>query len=102
MHCKAIVQYVNYDDDLKESKTRMPQNLRRMSIFRNLYDFVTLFALRKIRDHYNRVCEQPIAIEDCTSIFTRTMGLPCAHKIQERLYNRVDDGVLKLKDIHRH
>ncbi len=102
MHCKATVQYANYDGDLEESKTRMPQDLRRMPIFRDLYGFVTPFALRKIRDHYNRVCGQPIAIEDCTGIFTRTMGLPCAHKIQERLYNRVGGGVLKLEDIHRH
>ncbi len=95
-------QYVNYDGDLEESKTRMPQDLRRMSIFRDLYGFVTPFALRKICDHYKRICGQPTAIEPCTGIFTRTMGLPCAHKIQERLYNRADGGVLKLQDIHRH
>ncbi len=95
-------QYVNYDDDLEKSKTRMSQDLRRMSIFRDLYGFVTPFALRKICDHYKRICGQSTAIEPCTSIFTRTMRLSCAHKIQERLYNRADDGALKLQDIHRH
>ena len=95
-------QYANYDGNLEKSKTRMPQDLRRMSIFRDLYGFVAPFALRKIRDHYKRICGQPTAIEPCTGIFTRTMGLPCAHRIQERLYDRAGDGVLKLEDIHRH
>lgn len=93
-------QYANYDDNLKESKTRMPQDLCRTSIFRDLYDFVTSFALWKICDHYKRICGQPTAIEPCTGIFTRTMRLPCAYKIQERLYNRTGGGVLKLEDKH--
>ena len=30
------------------------------------------------------------------------MGLLCAHRIQERLYDRAGGGVLKLEDIHRY
>jgi len=93
-------QYANYDNAFEESKARMPQELRGISIFRDLYGFITPFALRKIRDHYKRICAQPTAIVVCTNTFTKTMGLPCAHKIQERLYE--SGGVLKLEDIHTH
>jgi len=36
------------------------------------------------------------------SAFAFTSRLSCAHKIQKRLYDKVDDEVLKLKNIHRH
>jgi len=95
-------QYHNSDGDIEESKVRMPQDLRRVPIFRDLYGFVTPYALRKILEHYKRLCGQPTAIEACTGTFTKTMGLPCAHKIQERLYDAAGGRVLKLEDIHRH
>jgi ribosome-associated protein YbcJ (S4-like RNA binding protein) len=38
-------QYVNYNDDLEKSKTCMFQDLHQISIFHDLYDFVTSFAL---------------------------------------------------------
>lgn len=80
----------------------MSQDLHWMFIFCDLYDFVTSFALRKICDYYKHICKQSTAIESCINIFTRTMKLSCVHKIQKRLYNKVDNEVLKLQNIHHH
>jgi len=78
----------------------LPQELRGLSIFRDLTAFVTPFALKAVNAQFKRLKSEPTAIVSCTNTFTKTMGLPCAHKIQERWYDRVDSNVLKLKDIY--
>ncbi len=74
--------------------------LRGVSIFRDLIDLVTPFALKAVNVQFKRLKCEPIAIIRCTDTFTKTMRLSCAHKIQERWYDRANDNVLKLEDIH--
>ena len=95
-------QYHNYVQQLEEAKARLPIRLRGVPIFRDITAWVTSFALLKIHDQYKRLACEATAISKCTGTFTRTMGLPCAHKIQERWYDRAGGDVLKLEDMHPH
>jgi len=79
-----IDQYHNYEQKFEEAKTCLSQELRGLSIFRDLTAFVTPFALKAINAQFKRLKYEPTAIVRCIDIFTRTMGLSCAHKIQER------------------
>lgn len=88
----------NYLIAINSAKDRYPTDLRK-PIFQRLAGQVTSFALRKILRQYNLLVEQPTAIRACTGIFTTITGLPCSHKIQERLY---DGGFLLLDDVHLH
>ena len=83
---------------INSAKDRYPTDLRK-PIFQRLASRVTPFALRKILGQYNLLVDQPTAIRACTEVFTTVTGLPCNHRIQERLY---DDGVLLLEDVHPH
>jgi hypothetical protein len=95
-------QYHNYEQKFEEAKARLPLELRGVSMFRDLTAWVTPFALKAVNAQFKRLKCEPIAIVPCTGTFTKTMGLPCAHKIQERWYDRAGGNVLKLEDIHPH
>ncbi len=97
-----VEQYYNYEQKFEETKVRLSMELRDVSIFRDLIVWVTSFALKTINAQFKRLKCEPIVIVSCTSIFTKTMKLSCAHKIQERWYDRTNDNVLKLEDIHPH
>lgn len=73
-----------------------------MNEFRDIIGFITPYALRQILPHLKRVTGEDTCHPACTKTFTRTMGLPCAHRIQERLYDQDGGGILKLEDIHPH
>ena len=92
----------NYDVRLEENKARLPNRLRGVSIFRDVTAFVTHFALLQVFEQYKRLCCEPTAIPACTGTFSKIMRLPCAHKIQERWYDRANGGVLKLENFHLH
>ena len=85
---------------LDEAKVRLPMDIRK-PIFQEISPYVTSYALRKIMPQYERLVGQPTAIPACTGTFSLTMGLPCSHKIQERLYGD-GGGKLLLEDIHPH
>ena len=92
----------NYDVKLEENKARLPNRLRGIFIFRDVTAFVTPFAMLQVFEQYKRLCCEPTAIPACTGSFSKTVRLPCAHKIQERWYDRANGGVLKLEDFHPH
>jgi len=95
-------QYHNYEQKFEEAKARLPLELRGVSIFRDLIARVTPFALKAINAQFKRLKCEPTVIVPCIGTFTKTMGLSCAHKIQERWYDRAGGNVLKLEDIHPH
>ena len=83
---------------LGEAKMRLSKDLRRVPIFRDLFAKVAPFALRQMLPQYVLIEKQQM--KPCTKTFTTTMGLPCAHKMEERM--RDPGGVLRLEDIHTH
>ncbi len=91
----------NYVQKLEKTKTRLPFELR-LPIFRDLTAFVTSHALRQMYQQHKRLTVEIMMIVTCMSTFTRTTRLICVHGIQNRMYDRASDGILKLKDIHSH
>ena len=104
---KAVVEAIDvlltkehgeYLITLGEAKVRVSKDLRRIPLFRDLLAKVAPFALRQMLPHYELVEKQQM--KPCTKVFTTTMGLPCAHKIEKRIQE--PGGVLRLEDIHTH
>ena len=80
------------------AKIRFFSDLR-FSIFQQLVAYITVYALRKIAAEYKKIIEFTTALLVCTENFIASTGLPCSHKIQNRMF---DDKTLKLKDVHLH
>ena len=91
----------DYVQTREKTKTRLFHDLR-FQLFRNLIFRVTSFALRKTYQQWQRLTQQSIAIESCTNIFITIMRLSCAHRIQNRMYDRANEEMLLLKNIHSH
>ena len=100
--CERIKRkYINKLDD---DKQRLNHKFKK-SLFRNLMFFVIFHALRAIDEHYVRLFETQnteVDLSSCTKIFRRTMNFSCAHEIEKRFVDAVDENVLKLIDVHFH
>ena len=91
----------DYIEAIQMTKTRLPFRLR-ASILRDLVAHVTSFALHKIIEQYNLITIIEESLLRCINVFTRTLNLSCAHKIQRRMYDTAEDEGLKIEDIHSH
>ena len=91
-------EYQNHLINFDEAKSRLPMELKK-PIFQRLIGNVTPAAMRKILPQYQQLVGQPTALSPCTGAFTTSMGLPCSHKIQDRLYS---EGSLLIEDVHPH
>jgi hypothetical protein len=58
----------------------VPLNLDRV-LFRGVHRVVTWYAMQRVQAHYKSM---KVPLKPCTGTFTRSMGLPCAHIINER------------------
>lgn len=94
-----INEYQNYLLNLDDSKNRYPLNLNH-PVFNQIRAYVTPHAIKKIFSQYNLLIDRPTTIPACTETFTASIGLPCNHKIQKRLYGT--EGCLLLKNVHTH
>ncbi len=70
-----------------------------ISIFRYLKHWISEYALDLIAPHAKGVNDTTV-LPECTCVFTKTLGLPCTHKIQESF--RDPDYPLKRDDLHCH
>ena len=86
-----------YKIALEEAKNRCPIHCKK-PVFRDLFTKVSPFALKKVLPHYLKVLNKDM--KPCTKYFTTTMGLPCAHVIEQRMSEAA--GVLMIEDIHPH
>ena len=93
-----LKEHSDYLIALNDAKTRIPTEARREELFRDLLGKISPFAFRQMLPQF--VLLQKHEMKPCTKVFTTTMGLPCAHKMEER--QRDPAGVLKLEDIHTH
>ena len=64
------------------------------TLFSSVFGVVTWYAMRRVLDHLNTV-QYPL--KECTGVFTRSMGLPCAHICD---YKKVTG--LELTDFDQH
>ena len=67
---------------LEESKIRVVKDIRKVELFRDLIVKILVFILRQILSQY--VLLEKYEIKPYIRVFTTTMRLPCAHKIEKR------------------
>lgn len=79
---------------VNEAKMRVSLRLRK-SIFQRISSYVSPHALRKVLEQYSLVVDKPTVLQSCIDAFTTTLGLPCCHKIQQRMYE--PEGCLLIK-----
>jgi hypothetical protein len=91
----------DYIEAIQMTKTRLSFRLR-ASILRDLVAHVTSFALHKVIEQYNLITITEGSLSSCINVFTRILSLPCAHRIQRRMYDTAEGEVLKIEDIHSH
>jgi hypothetical protein len=90
-------QHTEHDGMVAKNKSRIPHSAND-SFYSHLVGRISSFALGKIwEQQYQLTSPEPLLA--CTRSFMNSMGLPCAHRIQERL---AIGQVLELQDIHRH
>ena len=75
-------QHQEYVIKLDEAEMRFPTRLRR-PLYSDVRAYITPFALLKVHSQYERLLDQTTPLSLCTGAFRATMGLPCAHEIQE-------------------
>ena len=91
----------DYLNAFEIAKTRLSLKLR-VPILRELTPYVTPFALRLVLQQYKKIVSLQECLSACINVFTTTTDLSCSHKIQSRMYDGAQGGVLKLEDIHPH
>lgn len=69
-------------------------------MFRDIVAHVSPFALRLVLKQWEKV--QAGVLNQCTNVFTTTSGLPCAHRIRNRMGESNGAGIVRLRDIHPH
>lgn len=79
-----IDQYHNYEQKFEKAKTRLSLEFCNVFIFRDLTVWVTSFALKTINVQFKRLKDKSIVIVLCIDIFTKTIRMLCAHKIQKQ------------------
>ncbi len=94
-------QHHDYIVIIQMTKIRLSFHLQ-ASILRDLVAHMTLFALYKIIEQYNLITITEESLSSCINVFTRTLSLSCAHRIQRRMNNTAKDEVLKIENIHLH
>ena len=86
---------LQYSSD-KNGNIRASLNI---GIFRYLRHEISEYALDLIATHAKDVNATTV-LPECTGVFTKTLGLPCKHKIQESF--RDPDHSLRRDDLHPH
>ena len=94
-------KYQDYIIDLGVDKMRLPRYLKK-PLFRDLFTKVSTCALRYMEPQWSLLLHRDTngPLPPCTRTFSTTLGLPCAHMMEQRLAH--DGGVLKIEDIHSH
>lgn len=92
-----VGQHTEFRVNLQAARSRFPHIIN-IPLFTELKGHVTPFALKYVLDQYHLLRNG--VLPQCTGVFRATMGLPCTHEIQSRLYEV--PAFLHLQDIHCH
>ena len=73
----------------------------RKCVFAPLHYYISHYALDQVLEHCNQfnlfANYESVELPPCTRVFSSTMGLPCAHTVQDRLRNVTP---LQINDFH--
>jgi hypothetical protein len=70
-----------------------------ITLFRDLWGYVSLYAIRQAKDRYHEIRQLPGPLLQCTQIYRTSTGFPWKHTIRDRLYNNES---LQPSDFHPH
>jgi hypothetical protein len=90
-------RFAEFEAAVDSNKIRIPHTARD-PFYTPLVGQISSYALGKLWDERYRL-NSTDPLSPCTGSFRRTMGMPCAHDMQDRLVER---GTLQLDDIHHH
>jgi hypothetical protein len=90
-------QFAEFETTVDSNKMRIPYTAQDI-FYAPLIGQISSYALGKLWDEQHRL-SSPDPFPSCTGSFQRSMGMPCAHDMQERL---IKQGTLRLDDIHHH
>jgi MULE transposase domain len=84
---------------LEEERLKRRVDLQ-ANLYLNLHGHISSYAMDQVENHrqyFNLTPQSPLnALRPCTNVFSTTMGLPCAHILQERMHGVT--GRLELDD----
>jgi hypothetical protein len=92
-----ISRFTEFDAAIDHNKLRIPHTARD-PLYAPLVGRISSFALGKLWDQRHCLVTST-SLPPCTGLFRNTMGMPCAHEIQQRLSQHL---TLQLEDIHSH
>jgi len=90
-------QYSEHDAAVDSDRSRTPHAIKG-PFYEQLLSRISHYALGRLWNQQYRL-KQPKQLPHCTELFTKSMGLPCAHIMQQKLYEGI---TLTLEDIHSH
>lgn len=70
-----------------------------ISLFRDLWGHVSLYAIRQANDQYSEFRRCPGPLQKCSQTFSKSTGFPCKHTIRERMSKSES---LQPSDFHPH
>jgi hypothetical protein len=92
-----VNQHSEFEGAIAYNKTRTPHTARGL-FYAQLIGRISNYALGRLWDQQHLLSRlEPLP--RCSNNFMRSMGLPCAHRMQERLQG---NGTLMIDDIHPH
>lgn len=91
-------QYAEYITKREEAKQGRPYHLRTQFLHRTV-GYIAPIALNKVLAEWQKVVSNTNPLGPCSGVLTATWGIPCAHFLQNRLFN---GEVLGPDDFHLH
>jgi hypothetical protein len=90
-------QHSEHDSTIGANRSRTP-HINKGPFYAPLLGHISHYALGQLLNQ-RHLLSLPIELPQCTGLFTKSMGLPCAYKMREQIKS---NGVLQLDDIHPH
>ena len=90
-------RFTEFEAAVNSNKIRIPDTAQDL-FYAPLVGQISSYALGKLWDERHCLSSAD-PLPSCTESFWHTMGMPCAHNIQDRL---IEQGTLQLDDIHHH
>jgi hypothetical protein len=92
-----VNQHSEFDGAIVHNKTRTPHTARD-PFYTQLIGRISNYALGRLWDQ-RHLLSKPESLPHCSHSFMQSMGLPCAHQMQQQLK---ENGTLTIDDIHPH
>jgi hypothetical protein len=90
-----LFQYLNYRTEIFTCISKKPTSFISTTLFKLINNHLSKFCLRETQKKYSQATST--ILKECSHVYTRTMGIPCSHKIKEII---MQNKSLTLDDFH--